>query len=405
LLWRSRLIPQYRARWAERFGYFSIPKERQQGIWLHAVSLGEFLAAVPLVKALLIHYPHLPITITSMTVTGSARIQKEFGDRVFHVYVPYDLPTVVQRFLNKIKPKIAIILETELWPNLLYYCAKKHIPIMLANARLSERSMKNYQRIARVTRDMLKNITLLAAHAHADAERFLALGLPKERCVVVGSIKFEIDNPSDIFDRAKVLRASFGSRPVWIAASTHQGEEEQILAAFKGILHQRPDTLLILVARHPERFASVKELCEKQGYSVVTRSSGENCTSSTQVFLGDTMGELKLLYAAADLAFVGGSLVSIGGHNVLEPIGLNIPTITGPQMFNFAEINERLLAAGALIQIQEAQQLTDLILDLFENSERTKLMQFKGEQVLAENRGALQKNLDLIESILEKKGS
>lgn len=401
LLWKSRKIPAYRQRWAERFGLFAIPKNKQNGIWLHAVSLGELIAAIPLINALLKQYPDLPITITNMTVTGSARVQKEFGDKVFHVYVPYDLPSVVKRFLNKVQPKIVIILETELWPNILHYCGKENIPVIIANARLSEKSMRGYQHIAGITRAMLQNVSILAAHAYADADRFVALGLPRERAVVTGSIKFEITNALDIFEKAAALRATFGDRPVWIAASTHETEEEKILQAFAQVLKKIPNLLLILVPRHPERFSAVKELCIKQGYRVVTRSSHESCNAQTQVYLGDTMGELKILYAASDVAFVAGSFKAIGGHNVLEPIGLNIPTITGPHMFNFAEINEMLLKADALVQVPDEKMLVSVVIELLTNSAKRETLQSNGEKVLSQNRGALQKNLDLVSKVLK----
>jgi 3-deoxy-D-manno-octulosonic-acid transferase len=400
LLWRSRTIPQYRQRWLERFAYFKVHKQQQHGIWLHAVSLGEFVAAIPMVRALLQQYPDLPLTITSMTITGSNRIYQEFGNQVYHYYVPYDLPSVVKRFLKKVQPKLIIILETELWPNILHYCGKQHIPVLLSNARLSQRSMQGYQRIAKSTRAMLQNITLLAAHAQTDAERFVELGLPASRVVITGSIKFEIVNSPSIFEQAAVLRHQFAQRLVWIAASTHEGEEKQVLNAFQTILKTVPEALLILVPRHPERFTQVKELCSKQGFHVITRSSGEPCSMITQIFLGDTMGELKLFYAASDVAFVGGSLVAIGGHNVLESIGLNIPTITGPNMFNFSEINTLLLQAKAIKQINNQAELAQAVISLLQEPTARAEMQRNGEKVLSQNRGALQKNLDLVQQIL-----
>lgn len=403
LLWRSIVIPQYRQRWYERFSLFRTDKKQQKGIWIHAVSLGEFVAAIPMVKALLQQYPDLPITITSMTITGSNRIQKELSDQVYHYYVPYDLPGVVKRFLKKVQPKLIIILETELWPNILHYAGKQDIPILLSNARLSLRSMQGYQRIANTTKKMLQSITVLAAHAQADADRFIELGLPPDRAVVTGSIKFEIINPPSIFEQADVLRQQFAQRLVWIAASTHEGEEKQVLHAFKKILQRLPDALLILVPRHPERFSSVKELCIKQGYHVVTRSSNQPCSMVTQIFLGDTMGELKLFYAASDVAFVGGSLVPVGGHNVLESIGLNIPTVTGPNMFNFAEINTLLLQADAIKQINDAEQLAQVVTHLLQDPTERANMQRNGEKVLSQNRGALQKNLALISALLAPK--
>lgn len=396
LLWRSRKMPEYRRRWAERFAYFNFPKKSQHGLWIHTVSLGEIIAAIPMIKMLMQQYPELPLTLTSMTITGSNRIQKEFGDSVTHVYVPYDVPSVVKRFLTKVQPKMVIILETELWPNILYYCRQRQIPVMLANARLSERSAKGYQRLASITKEMLQSVTVLAAHAKADAERFIALGLPAERAHVVGSIKFDVDNSESIYQQAAVLRQQFGTRPVWMAASTHEGEEAKILQTFKQVRNALPTALLVLVPRHPERFAAVKALCQQQGFSVVTRSSGDICTDSTQVFLGDTMGELKTLYAAAAVAFVGGSLAPIGGHNVLEPISLGIPTMVGPHMHNFAEITAMLLQADALVQIQDTAQLAPAVQQLLTDAAQREQLKLNGNQVMTANRGALQKNLALI---------
>tara|TARA_R110000868_G_scaffold69261_1_gene204158 strand:- start:37185 stop:38429 length:1245 start_codon:yes stop_codon:yes gene_type:complete len=401
LLLRSRRIPAYRQRWHERFARFDIESKWQHGLWVHTVSLGEIVAATPLIKAIQKRYPDLPITITTMTITGSERVRGTFGNEVFHVYVPYDLPTVVSRFLNKVKPKAVMIFETELWPNIMYACKKRHLPVMLANARLSERSAKGYRHISHTMKKMLSAITLLGAHAHADAERFVQLGLDNDKVQVTGSIKFETNIPASIFEQAEVLRDLWGrGRPVLIAASTHAGEEEIILDVFKQVAKSIPDALLVLVPRHPERFSAVIELCKEQGYHTVTRTSNEPCSMVTQVFVGDTMGELKLFFAAGDVAFVGGSLVKIGGHNVLEPASLGTPTITGPYMFNFEEINAVLTKAGALIQVFNPNELAENIIHLLQNSALRAEISEKAERVMKQNKGALAKNMALFAKLL-----
>ncbi len=398
LLWRSRHNKQYRKRILERLGVFSIKPEWQQGLWIHAVSLGEVIAATPLIKAIRLHYPTLPITLTTMTITGSARVTATFGNDIFHVYVPYDIPCFLKRFLKRVKPKALIILETELWPNMLALCKAQQIPIMLSNARLSERSFLGYQRIARSTKKMLSAITVLAAHAHADGQRFLQLGLDPAHLFVTGSIKFDVTVPASIMEQAQVLRNMLGhDRYVWVVASTHDGEEEKILQTFKQVLLSVPNLLLLLVPRHPERFHKITELCRHEGYHVVTRTSQQPCSTLTQIFIGDTIGELKLFYAASDLAFVGGSLVPIGGHNILEPASLGIPTITGPYMFNFTEITELLLAEQALIQVQNNIELATAVISLLGDSTLRADMSERAHQTLEKNKGALEKTMRLLE--------
>src|SRR3990167_5407584 len=330
LWWRGRRLPTYRKRWAERFGFFTVPPLHHP-IWVHAVSFGEAAAAEGLICNLKQRYPHRDIVVTALTPTGSERIRKNFGDSVFHVYLPYDNPTSVKRFLRQINPTLLIIMETELWPNLLYYCAQRHLSVLLANARLSQKSMEGYQKICWLTRPMLKALTMVAAQSETDAKHFRALGLSEQKLMVTGSVKFDIDLPSDVIHQGRALRYSWdGNRPVWIAASTHHQEEAKVLQIFAKVREIVPDLLLILVPRHPDRFRTVYDYCCKQGYTVIKRSEGHPCRSDTDILLGDTMGELVLLYAAADVAFVGGSLVPTGGHNVLEPAAIGLPIITGP---------------------------------------------------------------------------
>jgi len=399
LLWKSRKNPAYRQRIKERFGYLNKPLSTG-GIWVHAVSVGEVLAAVPLIKQLQQRHPNLPIIITTMTPTGADRVKAAFGETIPHVYVPYDLPSCNQRFLQNVKPRLIMMVETELWPNLLNQAAQQKIPTVVLNARLSARSANGYRRLGKLTRDMLKQVTLIAAQNKGDGERFVALGLPPEHLRVTGSIKYDLELPANLMVKAQALQSQWAKRPVWIAASTHESEEEIVLAAYHKILQKLPQILLILVPRHPERFNKVASLCQKHRYSIVKRSEDLPITVQTQIFLGDSMGELLLFYACANVAFVGGSLVATGGHNPLEPAALGLPVLTGPHMFNFAVIQKQLLDAGAAITIQDATQLAETVIQLLQDKTKCQTMGAKGEQILRQNRGALARQLELIETFL-----
>jgi 3-deoxy-D-manno-octulosonic-acid transferase len=404
LWWRARLAQAYGKRWKERFAFIDLPVSAQRGLWVHAVSVGEVLAAVPLVKAIRQRYPDLPIVMTTMTPTGSARVQANFNDTVYHFYVPYDLPAVVHRFLKRVQPCAAMILETELWPNIFHQCKKRNIPLMLANARLSERSAQGYGKIKSLTKEMLSALTILGAHAKIDAERFIQLGMDPPRVHVTGSIKFEITVPTSILEQGEALRRFLGlNRPIWIAASTHEGEEEQILDAHRKVLSTLPNALLVLTPRHPERFERIVQLAKKRGFVTVSRSSGHTCSTNTQVFVGDTMGELMLFFAAVDVAFIGGSLVPNGGHNLLEPAALGVAALTGPATFNFADITRMLLDAHAAIQIQNSDELAEQVIHLLQHSDERSEMGERGREVIEQNRGALAANLVLIEELLDKK--
>ena len=406
-LWRrSRRAKAYGKRWKERFAFIELPDSARQGLWIHAVSVGEVLAAVPLVKAIRQHYPTLPIVMTTMTPTGSARVQANFNDTVYHFYVPYDLPTVVHRFLARVQPCAAIFLETELWPNIFYQCKKNNIPLMLANARLSESSARGYAKVKSLTSKMLSAITILGAHATIDAARFIQLGMEPQRVHVTGSIKFEIKVPTSILEQGEALRRFLNNshegsnRPIWIAASTHEGEEDQILETHRKVLDALPNALLILTPRHPERFERIVQLAKKRGFITVSRSRGDACTANTQVFIGDTMGELMLFFAAVDVAFIGGSLVPNGGHNLLEPAALGVATLTGPATFNFVDITRMLLDARAAIQIQNSDELAQQVIYLLQHSDERSEMGERGREVIEANRGALAANLLLIEKLI-----
>ena len=396
LFLRGRKAPAYRQRIAERFA-LGLPAMRQGGLWVHAVSVGESIAAAPMVRALLKAYPDLPITITCMTPTGSERIGALFAGepRIQHCYLPYDLPWAAGRFLDHVRPRLGIIMETELWPNHIHQCAKRGIPVALANARLSERSARGYARFARLTRPMLAEMSLIAVQTETEAERFRSLGARAECVQVTGSIKFDLKIDEQLPARALELRAQWNAtqRPVWIAASTHEGEDQVILDAHRQLLEVHGDALLILVPRHPERFNAVHELCSGQ-FTTVRRSQGTVVGAQTQVLVGDTMGELLFLYALADIAFVGGSLVANGGHNPLEPAALSLPVIMGPHVFNFLEISALLREAGALQQVDDVQGLATAVQRLVELPQDARRMGAAGRAVMVANQGALQRLLD-----------
>jgi 3-deoxy-D-manno-octulosonic-acid transferase len=400
LAWRSIRAPEYRRRWGERLGK-STTSPLADSIWLHAVSVGEVQAAVPLVRALIQAYPNRPLVITTTTPTGSQRVRDVFGDQVFHVYIPYDLPFAVSRFLRSISPSIAIIMETELWPNLFHGCRARGVPVVVANARLSEKSMAGYRRVARLARETLADVTIVAAQGRSDGERFRTLGAAPDALRITGSIKFDIKLAASLREEAEVLRRQLGSeRPVWIAASTHEGEDEQVLEAFDRVRNAMPDCLLVLVPRHPERFARVAAMCRRHGFPTVLRSEKEFPEASTRVYLGDTLGDLPLLYAASDVAFVGGSLVPLGGHNVLEPAALGLPVITGPHTFNFDEIVGMLLDVKGAQQVKDADQLAACV-ELFLRDANTRhLAGENGRKLVEDNRGALERLLVIVNELL-----
>jgi len=405
LLYRSLRVPAYRYRWKERFGYCRLPKNwraEEKSIWIHAVSVGETLAAVPLVKALQKQYPDTQLVVTTMTPTGSERVKAMFGDSVFHVYLPYDLPGAMRRFVSKIDPALLVIMETELWPNLLHICKFAGCRTMLVNARLSGKSANGYRRFLPLTRAMLDQLDVIAAQAQADAERYVELGAAVDRVHVTGNIKFDTSPPDDqqstpdIFQQLARLQ-----RPVLIAASTREGEAEKVLEAFRQCLIQEPGLLLILVPRHPEKFDSVARLCEQQGLVVERRSSDRLSDGNVQVWLGDSMGEMWRYYQLADLAFVGGSLVDTGCHNVLEPAALGIPVLVGPSQFNFATICNQLQEAGALITVADQHDLAQQVLQLLGNAQWRKSMGQAGRHIIETNRGCLQRLQSLIAEQLD----
>lgn len=400
LLWRSRKAPDYRKRWLERYG-FCKNKVKSGGILVHAVSVGETLAAIPLIKTLQKQYPQLPITVTTMTPTGSKQVKTLLKDSVSHVYLPYDLPCAIHRFLKAVKPKLVIIMETELWPNLISQCHNQKIPLIIANARLSERSANRYHKLGKAISKLLTKISTVAAQNKQDGERFLSLGLPTEHLTVTGSIKFDIEL-TDKQSLAQLKQQWQLHRPVLIAASTHSGEDEIILSAFQRLLKNHSNLLLILVPRHPERFKTVEELISDNKLNYIKRSTKQIPTEQTQVILGDTMGELLELYGLANIAFVGGSLIEHGGHNPLEPALHHIPIISGKYFFNFKVICEQLIEAnGMLICDSTADSLYSTVNSLLNDDNRCQQIGENAYQVLKRNQGALNRLLKVIHHYLE----
>lgn len=404
LLFRSLKAPAYRQRWQERYG-FCQHKVKANGILIHAVSVGETLAAIPLIKSLQQQYPEFPITVTTMTPTGSERVSTLLGDRVCHVYLPYDLPCAVRRFLNILQPKLVIIMETELWPNLIQHLYKKAIPLVIANARLSDKSFKRYARVNRFIKGILQKISLVAVQNRFDGQRFLELGLPKSHLAVIGSLKFDLSLSDADKEQITLLRNTWQlTRPVLIAASTHAGEEQVILSAFARLLHTHPNLLLILVPRHPERFKDVEKLVSAHHFTYQLRSQKQAPVNETQVVIGDTMGELMVLYGLADIAFMGGSLIPHGGHNPLEPALHSLAIISGPHTFNFAVIYDQLYKNGALaISSSETAALYTVCHQLISCPEKASVMGNKAALILKQNQGTIQRLLLLVQGYLDDK--
>ena len=401
LLWRSVKAPAYARRWAERFGLARLNAQQKeskgQWIWIHAVSVGESIAAAPLIRKILQEHPDVPIVVTTMTPTGSERVQAMFPEQVCHVYAPYDHPIAVQNFLRRFQPRLLVIMETELWPNIVHYSKNAGAKVIVANARLSEKSARGYEKFLKLASPMLAAIDCIATQAKNDAERFERLGVAKEKIPVTGSIKFEIDLPDSWHEQKDLMSALIeDKRPVFIAASTREGEEEKVLTAFKMCLPTMPDLLLVLVPRHPERFRPVAKLCQESGLSVVSRSEGKSICALTNVFLGDSMGEMLSYFAISDIAFVGGSLVDTGCHNVLEPAALGLPVLVGPSQFNFQTICEQLEEAGALLTVKDEEQLGKTLLRLFDDVDKRKTMGELGKQVIEQNKGALQRTYEIV---------
>ncbi len=391
--------PDFRKRWSERLAIYHQAHEKNV-IFFHAVSVGEVESIFPLVKQLLAQQPELKILITTTTPTGSARVKAVMGDLVQHVYLPYDIPTLVQHFLDHFKPRLAVIVETEIWANLFHLCQKNNIPLVIINARLSQSSYQGYQRIAALTKPALNNVSAIATQTQEDADRFAALMTDKSKVQVIGNIKFDLSVSEEFIAQGKSLRAElFPNRFVWIIASTHKDEEDFFLTLYPELKKQIPELLLLIVPRRMERFSEVKRLCEKNNLHVVMRTSKQACPENTDVYLADTIGELKMLYGAADVAFVGGSMVPVGGHNVLEPAVIGIPVMFGTYMANFKVIADGLLNAEAALQCENQQQIGAAILKLYQQPRYRQELVANGKTFVQQNQGAIVKILTLLKTL------
>ena len=391
----------YRDRLPERLGFTQV-RFAAPPVWIHAVSVGEVQAASALVRALGSRYPQHPILVTTATPTGAQRVRDLFGDSARHAYLPYDLPGAVRRFLDRTTPLLAIVMEREIWPNLFRACSARRIPILIASARISDRSGRRHLRLAGLFRDALARDVTIAAQTDADAERFRAIGVPAAAVHVTGNIKFDLEIPEDVRRAGAHIRAEFAHRPVWVAGSTHEREEDIVLDAHERVRAARNDALLLLVPRHPNRFDAVKSWLRSRNVRFVLRSTREAVAADTSVLLVDTLGELLSFYSAANVAFVGGSLVPVGGHNLLEPAALNRPIIVGPHTFNAADIAQDFLARGAAVQVESATELGAAVLDLLTNAARRDRMIASAHAILQVNRGALARLLTLIEKLLRR---
>lgn len=372
------------------------------GVWVHAVSVGEVNAATPLVERLLENYPDKPILITTMTPTGADRVAKTFGGRVAHCYLPWDYPGAVRRFLNSVRPCLAVVMETEIWPNLIARCHHLDVPMMYVNMRVSKRAHRGYRRFRKLIRPTLQKISCFAVQSRTDARRLIRLGAPPDSVSVVGNLKFDVVLPASIREAAQSVRRDWSNaRPVWLAGSTHEGEEAQILDAFARLRTDFKSLLLVIVPRHPQRFTSVFRLCVRRGYRTILRSlSSAKLSPDTDIYIADTMGELPLLIAASDVAFIGGSLVPVGGHNVLEASAAGIPVVFGQHMFNFAEIADLLQQHAAGIAVMNSNELAEVVRRLLADPLLRDQYANQGRALVEKNRGALRKVCALVDGVL-----
>jgi 3-deoxy-D-manno-octulosonic-acid transferase len=399
LIWRGFRFREYFQRWNERYASYPHPA-RQADVWLHAVSMGEVNAAAPVVDALRKAHPEWRWLVTTITPTGSARVRALWGDEVEHVYVPYDLPGAVSRFLRHYRPRLALVMETELWPNLLFGCRDRGIPAYILNARLSARSLRGYRALAPLIARVVRTLRCIGAQSSADAGRFVALGATREGVIDTGNLKFDIAVPEGLDDFVQTFRDNVGQRPVWIAASTHEEEEAAVVAIHRRLRERWPELLLLWAPRHPERFGRVAEQAQAVGWKVATRRKSTWPGDDDDVFVIDTMGELMAFYACAEAAFVGGSLQPVGGHNLLEPAAVGTAMVTGPHLHNFVEISRRLREAGALVVADDADGIAQALGELLADPQARDRISGAGRALVEQGRGALARTLQMIDADL-----
>ena len=403
LWWRGRLLASYRQRWRERMG-FGLPKAdvEDRVIWIHAVSVGEVVVASKLIQSLQHDYPDHSLFVTTTTPTGSERLLQTWGDQVQHCYLPWDLPWTMARIFKGLNPRVVFLIETEIWPNLVAQAKAHHVPVALLNARLSARSARGYGRFSALLKPTLQSLDLIVAQSKADARRFLALGVDPSRMTISGNIKFDQHLTPDLQNQAAQIRQQWGAdaRPVWVVASTHEGEEVQVLRAFESIVKQHPTLLLCIVPRHPDRFDRVFQTAVTKYPKTVRRSLDSAVNADTQVVVADTMGELVPMLGAADVVFMGGSLVPTGGHNMLEVAQWGVPVVSGPHTFNFAYASRLLVKAQAMLMVENAEELALVVSDLLSNAANRRAMGLRGKAAVEGERGALERLVQAIKPLL-----
>jgi 3-deoxy-D-manno-octulosonic-acid transferase len=399
--WKALVNPDYRGRLHQRLGLV-----RRSGpsrpLWIHAVSVGEVQAAAALVRKLQARYPQLPIVISTVTPTGAARVRALFQETVTHAYLPYDLPGSVARFLDRIQPRVTIIVETEIWPTLYHALGRRGIPLVMASARVSARSVDRYRRMASLFRQTMAHGVFIGAQTPADAERFVAIGAAPERVHVTGNIKFDMEIPAASIAKGQTFRRVHAAdRPVWIAGSTHEGEEDPVLAAHDEVLGQFARALLIIAPRHPQRFEAVRALLRSRGVRFAQHSKGEIPGAEDSVLLLDTLGELQIFYAAADVAFVAGSLVPVGGHSLLEPALLGLPILSGPHTQNAQDIADLLAQSGALRIVRGRDELAQRVREDFADAAAASALGARGRATVAHSRGAVDRIMALVAPLID----
>ena len=402
LFFRGLRSRDYLSRWSERFGFFD-PPGQTGGIVVHAVSMGEVNAASTLVRELARRYPDEPLCLTTFTPTGSDRVRVLFGSTLFHVYVPLDLPGAVRRFFDRVRPRMLVILETEIWPNLYHEASARGIPILVANARISDRSIGSYRRFHRLIAPALAQVSMIGAQSAQDAARLAEIGAGEEQLSVTGNLKFDVNLPASLSEEGDAIRTAWGThRLVLLAGSTHEGDEIPVLNAFSRILGDFPDALLVLVPRHPERFGRAAQAVRNKGLSIALRSAGPSCSADTQCFLIDTMGELLRYYSACDIAFVGGTFENLGGHNLLEPAALGKPILVGPHTYNSVDITQQLLACGAALQLGGEAEFEQAVRSLFNEPERRDRMGRAGIELVKSGQGAVERTLLMVDQLITR---
>ncbi len=397
LMWKGKKNKDYLKRIGERFGFANFPPRFSCDVWFHAVSVGEVKAVTGIIKRLLAEDPQMKVLITTTTPTGSEVVKKDLKNLVYHTYFPLDLPLVIEKFLKKVKPSLVVIVETEIWPNLFLKCYEKNIPLIMINARISPSSFRNYKLIYPFIKDVLNKADMILARSKEDANRFISLGVSEDKVCVVGDIKFDIEVDEKVILKGKELRKTFfdEGKKIWICASTHRGEEELIIKVFKEVLRKFPNLKLILAPRHPERVQEILNILNRYDLTYHLRSDPLK-EKNYDVLVIDTLGELMYFYAASDLAFVGGSLVSIGGHNLLEPASLGLPILTGNHLHNFEEVRDLLLKNQALIVLNDEKELKDNLINLLEDEDKRRGFGERAKEVVEKNRGSSLKVISVI---------